>query len=110
MARFLILALLTLIGTGCTHAMLKTERKDGGRISFSGPPDKSMKQAKDLMSKKCPNGYEEVEKGSESSGMRVGGGLGGGSIDVPSQYIDFKCLDQSAKSDSSEAKKTTIKK
>lgn len=89
MGRFCLIFVLAVGLSGCATVHMQKETKDGGRVSIFGPPDDGFKKAAKLMAKKCPNGYEEVERGIQGSGTTMHGG--GSSTEVPARYIEFKC-------------------
>jgi hypothetical protein len=95
--RLAILTAMVLGLSGCAVAELKKETPNGGRVhvmGYASQKDGGVKKAEEIISKKCPGGYEELERGTESAGARMGVGYGG-SVDVPAFYIEFKCKDPS---------------
>ena len=87
-----LILILLLVG-GCASAGLVKERPDGGRVQVLGPgshTDSGVKKAEAIILKKCPHGYDEVERGSEDSGAKAGTGYGG-SVDMQAFFIEFKC-------------------
>jgi hypothetical protein len=78
----------------CTpSAYLKSETPDSGHVQVVGPgclAPIGMTKAEEVMAKKCPQGYEKIKSGEESSGGTIGGPMA--SAEIPARFVDFKCV------------------
>lgn len=91
--RYMILASILIFQLGCAVARLEKESPDGGRVQVTGPGNRApsgIQKAQAVILKKCPNGYQELERGIVNSGAAMGTGIGG-SVPIEDFYIDFKC-------------------
>jgi len=61
--KFVLLAALLCVATGCGSIRIVSEAKTGGTLALRGAHDTAREKAERYMRDHCPSGYEVIEEG-----------------------------------------------